>query len=58
MIPNNTTVTSAEEFQRRLNDLVADARQNDVPVEGGWACGSTDADQFEAHITRVVPPTE
>jgi hypothetical protein len=51
----NSDPTTRAEFRDRLDDLIADARRNDVDVEGGWACRETaDQSDYEVLISEVI----
>lgn len=47
MTPSDTPdewITTDEEFNDALNDLIQTAYANDVGVEGGWECRTSTAD--------------
>jgi hypothetical protein len=53
------TVTTPDEFQRRLDALISEAYRNDVLIERGWSCRPQDGtSQYEAHITEVVADSD
>lgn len=49
------TVTTAEDFEETLEDLLAAAVENDVPIEGGWSTDRVDDATWDVVITEVAP---
>ena len=59
MSSNTPTVTTTDELQRQLADLVSEARRNEVAVKGSWPCDDgADARRHEALITEVTQPPD
>ncbi|MWG33068.1 hypothetical protein [Halomarina oriensis] len=54
MSGDTTELTTEEEFYRRLDTLIGEAVENDLTIEGGWACRSMDGQyEYEALISAV-----
>lgn len=51
--PFTDTITTADEFEATLQNLLMAAATNDIPVEGGWECNGTDGNLWDVVITRV-----
>lgn len=55
---DSDTITTADEFNEALNELMRTAYENGVAVEGGWECrnstGSPDWDVVILEITKQV----
>jgi len=51
--PFTDAITTAEEFEATLQNLLAAADANDIRVEGGWECNGTDGSLWDVVITRV-----
>lgn len=47
------TVTTADDFEEVLEDLLAAADTNDVPIEGGWSPNGLDGTTWDVVITKV-----
>lgn len=41
---SDQAITTAEEFNETLNELMRAAYDNEVDVEGGWECCGSDGD--------------
>lgn len=58
MTDESNDVTSEAEFQRRLSDLVSDATENGVGVEGGWTAEAGSADETWDVVISLLAPEE
>jgi hypothetical protein len=48
-------ITTEEEFEAALSELVAVAQNDGVPVQGGWTCEGRNGDLWDVVISQVVP---
>jgi hypothetical protein len=53
--PLDGDVTTAEEFETALDEIVRAATDSGVELEGGWTCNGHDGTVWDVVITEVNP---